>query len=81
MSDRPTLRIERIIDARPAAVFEAWTSPVAMAVWYRENDDWDVHVVEHELRVGGAYRVEWGPRGEKPYVEYGTSRSILRTAW
>jgi uncharacterized protein YndB with AHSA1/START domain len=76
MSDQTTLRIERIIDAPPKAVFEAWTTPAAMEVWYRDGDDWDAHVVEHELRVGGRYHVEWGPPGEQPYVEHGTYLEI-----
>ena len=76
MSDRTTLRIERIIDAPPEAVFEAWTTPAAMEIWYRDGDDWACRVIEHELSVGGSYRVEWGPRGERPYVEHGTYLEI-----
>jgi uncharacterized protein YndB with AHSA1/START domain len=76
VSDHVSLRIERIIDAPPETVFDAWTTPAAMETWYRDQDDWEAHVVEHELRVGGRYRVEWGPRGEKPYVEHGTYLEI-----
>jgi len=47
MSDQRTLRIERVIDAPPPAVFEAWTTPAAMEVWYRDGDGWDARVVEH----------------------------------
>jgi uncharacterized protein YndB with AHSA1/START domain len=71
MSEETTLRIERIIDARPAEVFHAWTTPSAMEQWYRDGDDFVARVVELELRPGGKYRIEFGPVGQVPYVEYG----------
>ncbi len=71
MSEETTLRIERVIDARPAEVFHAWTTPKAMEQWYRDGDDFVARVVELELRPGGKYRVEFGPAGQEPYVEYG----------
>jgi uncharacterized protein YndB with AHSA1/START domain len=76
MTDDTTLRIERLIDAPPEAVFRAWTSREAMEVWYRDRPDDDVRVVELDVRVGGGYCVEFGPAGEKPYVETGTYREI-----
>lgn len=66
-----TLRIERVIDAPPAEVFEAWTTPKAMEQWYRDGDDYVARVVELELRPGGKYRIEFGQAGQEPYVEYG----------
>jgi uncharacterized protein YndB with AHSA1/START domain len=72
VSDETTVRIERVIDSSPEAVFRAWTDPDAMAQWYRDGDDFVVRVVEVDVRVGGSYRVEFGPAGEAPYVEHGT---------
>lgn len=72
MSDETTVRIERVIDAPPEAVFRAWTEREAMEQWYRDGDDFAVRVVELDVRVGGSYRVEFGPAGEPPYVEHGT---------
>jgi uncharacterized protein YndB with AHSA1/START domain len=72
MTDTTSVRIERIIDAPAEAVFRAWTDPEAMLVWYAEGgDDPVVRVVEHDLRVGGAFCVEFGPRGGEPFVESG----------
>ena len=76
MADETTLRIERVIDAPAEAVFRAWTSREAMEEWYRDRPDDVVRVVELDVRVGGRYRVEFGPPGEKPYVESGEYREI-----
>ena len=76
MTDDRTLRIERILDAPPEAVFQAWTSRDAMEVWYRDRPDDVVNVVELDVRVGGGYRIEFGPAGEKPYVESGEYREV-----
>lgn len=71
MSDDTTLRIERVFDAPCDAVFRAWTTREAMEVWYRDGDLFVAEVTELDLRVGGRYRVEFGPAGHDPFVEYG----------
>lgn len=76
MNDQTTLRIERVLDALPEAVFRAWTSREAMEAWYRDRPDDVVRVVELDVRVGGSYRVEFGPPDEKPYVESGEYREV-----
>jgi uncharacterized protein YndB with AHSA1/START domain len=76
MSDDTTLRIERLVDAAPEAVFRAWTSRDAMELWYRDRPDDVVRVVELDVRVGGPYRVEFGPAGQEPYRESGVYREI-----
>jgi len=72
MSDDTTLRIERLIDAPVDAVFRAWTTREAMEHWYQDRPDDVVHVVELDTRVGGGYRIEFGPAGQAPFVETGT---------
>ena len=72
MSDPTILRIERVIDATPDAVYRAWTTPKLMERWYLDGDDTTARVVEHELRVGGTFRIEFGPRDQDPFVECGT---------
>ena len=76
MSDDTTLRIERLLDAPPAAVFRAWTDLDAMEAWYRDGEDFTVRVTELDVRVGGRYRVEFGPRGDEPFVEHGVYLEI-----
>ena len=76
MTDDTTLRIERLIDAPPDVVFRAWTTPEAMEQWYLDGDDFVTRVVVLDLRVGGRYQIEFGPKGEPPYVETGTYLEI-----
>lgn len=78
MTDDTTLRIERLIDAPPEAVFDAWTTSAAMERWYADGDDFVARVVELDVRVGGRYRVEFGPAGAAPYVEYGEYLEVDR---
>lgn len=73
-----TLRIERIFDALPDKVFDTWTSRDAMLEWYRDGDGWRVDVTELDVRTGGRYRVEFGPRDQPPFVEYGVYLEIDR---
>ena len=76
MSDDTTLRIERVIDAPPEVVFRLWTTAEAMEQWYCDGDDFSARVTELDLRVGGRYRIEFGPRGEAPFVETGVYLEI-----
>jgi uncharacterized protein YndB with AHSA1/START domain len=78
MSEETTLRLERIIDATPEAVFDAWTSPDAMEIWYRDGDGWTAKVTEHDLRVGGGFRIEWGPDEGPLHMETGKYVEIDR---
>jgi uncharacterized protein YndB with AHSA1/START domain len=78
MGDNTTLRIERLIDAPPEAVFRAWTTREAMEQWYCDGDDFVARVTELDVRLGGRYRVEFGPAGQDPYVEIGEYLEIDR---
>jgi uncharacterized protein YndB with AHSA1/START domain len=71
MKEPTNLRLERIIDASPADVFRVWTTRDAIECWYRDGDEYSARVVTLDLRVGGAYRIEFGPVGETPFVEHG----------
>ena len=71
MTDDTTLRIERWFEATPEAVFRVWTEKAAMERWYRDGPDFVANVTELDVRVGGRYRVEFGPAGQPPYVEHG----------
>jgi uncharacterized protein YndB with AHSA1/START domain len=76
MKNETTLRIERLIDAPIDAVFRAWTTREAMEHWYQDRPDDVVRIVELDVRVGGGYRIEFGPADQAPFVETGTYREI-----
>jgi uncharacterized protein YndB with AHSA1/START domain len=67
MSDRSvthaTFVIERVYDASPARVFNAFADPEAKARWFAGPDEWVNDEVEFEFRVGGRETNRGGPQG------------------
>ncbi len=57
------LRLERLIDATPEEVFDAFTDPEAMKQWYALEDGWVVEAELSELAIGGTMSVAFGPAG------------------
>jgi uncharacterized protein YndB with AHSA1/START domain len=62
------LRLERVFDAAPEVVFDAFTAPEAQQELYADAPDWIVEA-DCDLRVGGRWRIAFGPRGSKPARE------------
>jgi uncharacterized protein YndB with AHSA1/START domain len=62
------LRLERMYDAAPEVVFDAFTDPEAQRELYAEAPDWVVEA-ECDLRVGGRWTIAFGPPGEEPARE------------
>ena len=56
------LTVQRVLDAPPTAVFEAFTDEEAMREWYRGPDDPPDAIVEVtcDPRVGGTWIAAWG---------------------
>jgi uncharacterized protein YndB with AHSA1/START domain len=67
MSERSTHHatfvIERVYNATPARVFNAWADPVAKAIWFSGPDEWVTIERASDFRVGGSERVRSGPQG------------------
>lgn len=72
-----TLVLKRIYDAPVERVWKAWTDPAELANWYVAGTDHVVHFCEADVRVGGTYRVGFGPPGKTPYVETGRYMEIV----
>jgi uncharacterized protein YndB with AHSA1/START domain len=61
----PSLTMTRRLKAPPAAVFEAFTNPQKLAVWFGSGAP-ETKVIEIEPRVGGAYHFGFtGMDGER----------------
>jgi uncharacterized protein YndB with AHSA1/START domain len=56
------LRLERVYDAAPEVVFDAFTDPDAQQELYSDAPDWIVEA-ECDLRVGGQWSIAFGPPG------------------
>jgi uncharacterized protein YndB with AHSA1/START domain len=62
------LRLERVYDAAPEVVFDAFTDPDAQKELYADAPDWIVEA-ECDLRVGGRWTIAFGPPGGTPARE------------
>jgi uncharacterized protein YndB with AHSA1/START domain len=62
------LRVERIYDAAPEMVFDAFTDPEAQQEMYADEPDWIVRS-ECDLRPGGRWTIEFGPPSGRPSRE------------
>ena len=54
------LRLERVYDAAPEVVFDAFTGPDAQKELYADAPDWVVES-QIDLRVGGRWTIVFGP--------------------
>jgi uncharacterized protein YndB with AHSA1/START domain len=62
------LRLERLYDAAPEVVFDAFTDPDVQKELYADAPDWIVEA-ECDLRVGGRWTITFGPPGGPPARE------------
>lgn len=61
MATKPSLVLKRRIKAAPEKVYEAWTKPEQMTLWWGVTANPRRPIAETDLRVGGRFRVQfWG---------------------
>jgi len=88
--DEPTaVRIERVFNAPPGKVFQAWTSAEVLRRWWHAEHSWETPIAEVDARLGGAIRLvmrnpddgsEYEGRGE--YTVFDPPRRLAFTwAW
>lgn len=80
---RPGLVAARHLAAEPDEVFAAWTDAELIRAWYAPVDGWSVGEASVDARVGGGYRLTFGPDGTG-FVEEGTYTVLdpgVRLAW
>jgi uncharacterized protein YndB with AHSA1/START domain len=61
------LRVERVIDAEPEAVFDAFTEPGGQVAFYQGPVPGWIVRSNCDLRVGGVWSVEFGPAADQLY--------------
>ena len=71
------LTLERLIDASPEEVFDAFTDPAAHREWFRDSPDSEVES-SVDLRVGGEWETSFGPAGSVPYRETNVFSAVDR---
>lgn len=73
------LKMERVIDAAPEQVFDAFVDPDTQSTLYGNEDEpeWNVES-EVDLRVGGTWTITFGKPGDTPFRETNLFREIYR---
>jgi uncharacterized protein YndB with AHSA1/START domain len=71
------LRLDRVLDAPPEVVFDAFVDPAAQHDLYADAPDWVVES-ECDLRVGGRWTIAFGPPGREPARETNVFEEIER---
>lgn len=72
------LRVERLIDASPEEVFDAYTDPEAQKIWFTILDEGMTVENEVDLRVGGKWVSSWGFTPDETFREINTFQVIER---
>jgi len=61
------MKVERLIDASPEEVFDAFVDSDAMKEWYKLQPDWTTTIEAYDPKVGGTTSITFG--GEERYRE------------
>jgi uncharacterized protein YndB with AHSA1/START domain len=77
MATKPSLVLKRRIKAAPEKVYEAWTKPEQMTLWWGVGMSPKTPIAETDLKVGGRFRVQfWGSDDEHNSVS-GIYREVV----
>ena len=68
--------VRRMLRARRARVFEAWTRADWMARWFFPGDGWTAAVTS-DLKVGGRYEVDMRDKEGVRHMQFGEYREIV----
>ena len=72
---RLEIRLQRVLDTTPDVAFKHWVDAEARRRWYTPHEGWIVEA-ETDLRVGGAWRVLFGPSRDQMYLEHGVFEEV-----
>ena len=72
----PAVRVERVVAASPDLVFEAWTRPEVLKLWWGPRGVTAV-AAEMDVRPGGRYAVTMQPDAGQPFVLSGEYREVV----
>jgi uncharacterized protein YndB with AHSA1/START domain len=73
---KPSLTLERRLEASPAAVYAAWSDPAQLARWFGP-DGGPVLSAETDVRVGGRYRIIFCTEDGEEHDVSGTYREVV----
>jgi uncharacterized protein YndB with AHSA1/START domain len=60
--------IDKIYNAPPARVYEAWTNPESYMRWFVGGEEWEVAEHKSDFRVGGIEHSRFRPKGGTKFI-------------
>jgi uncharacterized protein YndB with AHSA1/START domain len=69
------ISLKRVMKAKRARVFDAWTKPDLMARWFFPDAQWSA-IVQCDLRVGGHYELNMRDVEGRTHKQFGEYREI-----
>jgi uncharacterized protein YndB with AHSA1/START domain len=83
MLTRPSLTLKRRIKAPPAQIFQAWTDPKKLVLWFGPTETVQESVrAELDVRVGGRFRVSFATGdGQRTGSAASTARWSRTAGW
>jgi uncharacterized protein YndB with AHSA1/START domain len=75
-AEKPKLTLVRKFDARPEAVWRAWTEPEALKHWFGP-DGGAVSLAQADVRVGGRFRVVFSTLDGEKHDVSGAYREVV----
>ena len=70
MNPEAVIRVERVIEASPEEVFEAWSDADSLAIWMCPSAEMKRATVDVNFRVGGRFRIVMHDP-ERDYAQHG----------
>lgn len=77
-TESETLVLERRLSVPVERVYRAWTDPAELVRWYTAEHGWTITIHEHDLRVGGHFRVSFTPPDAPAVTEHDVYEEIVR---
>lgn len=76
--DNLILVVRRVFPASAEFLFDAWTNPMWMAQWFHGDANGATQVLQHDLRVGGAWQLVMQPEDGPECRPFGKYLTIER---
>jgi uncharacterized protein YndB with AHSA1/START domain len=74
---KPSLTLKRQLKAAPEKVYEAWTQPEQMILWWGVTPHPKTPIAEIDLRVGGRFRIQFWGQNDEHHSASGVYREVV----
>jgi len=77
MASKPSLVLKRRIKAAPEKVYQAWTHPEQMTLWWGNPQHSKKPIAQTDLRVGGRFHVQFWGQDDQHHSVSGVYREVV----